>query len=82
MYVSSLPSGRTLDCIIFCSLTFFFALRGEYTLDPKHCHELSKTDIINLYGRTDKIPLKIRDRNYAKKLRASLIVPSVNVAYS
>ena len=79
---SSLPSGRTLDCIIFCSLTLFFALRGEYTLDPKHCHELSKTDIINLYGRTDKIPLKIRDRNYAKKLRASLIVPSVNVAYS
>ena len=51
-------------------------------MDPKHCHELSKTDIINLYGRTDKIPLKIRDRNYAKKLRASLIVPSVNVAYS
>lgn len=50
-------------------------------MDCKHCKKLSIYDVINKYGRTSDLPIKI-EKGYSKKLKTSLIVPSVNVAYS
>ena len=50
-------------------------------MDKRCCRPISIYEIINRYGRTDRLPLEY-DKHTKIKLNTNLIVPSVNIAYS
>ena len=50
-------------------------------MDPDKIRVLTPVDLINRFGRTDLLPIKI-DRDFYKKLKTNLIIPSANQAYS
>ena len=46
-----------------------------------NCKVLSNEEVLAAFGRTDLLPIKI-EREYFKKLKSNLLVPSANQAYS
>lgn len=50
-------------------------------MNPNNIRTLTSVDLINKLGRTDLIPIQI-ERDFYKKLRTNLIIPSSNQAYS
>ena len=50
-------------------------------MDPNTFKVLSTEDLINRFGRTDLLPIKI-DRDFYKKMRTNLVIPSTNQSFS
>lgn len=50
-------------------------------MDPDKIQVLSSTDLINIFGRTDMLPVHVY-KDFYKKLKTNLIIPSSNQAYS
>lgn len=50
-------------------------------MDPNKIRVLTSTDLINRFGRTDMLPIHVH-KDFYKKLKTNLIIPSANQAYS
>ena len=50
-------------------------------MDDKNLKVLTTADLIRAFGRTDLLPIKV-ERDFFKKLKTNLIVPSANQAFS